>query len=252
MLMDRFLRMTSGPGPSNSSTSSTSAAVSHNHNHNNNQSAVPSHVNLAFSDPRTYCYNSFLGMPLARDAAAYFLARRFLFQQEITATVALQHIQPQHIAWATGAAALLHHLFVLLGNPDAEEACLIPQPYYAAFDNHMQLVGRVTPCGIPQTNPLMGPSTDDLDRAHRTASEVCRCIRLERKGKVSTVSVSMNAVAQPMFLNICSLICIFVARLDPSLPLDHQSQQSPRRHLQSKHHTATCGLGAAPSDAHYR
>jgi 1-aminocyclopropane-1-carboxylate synthase len=154
MLIDRFMRMT------NSSN--------------------------AFSDPRTYCYNSFLGMPLARDAAAYFLARRFLFDRPITADVALRNVQPKHVALATGAAALLNHLFVLLGDSSSnpklqsqkhqqqslQQACLIPLPYYAAFDNHMQLVGDIVPFGIQQINPVLGPSDADLEQAYRAAIAV--------------------------------------------------------------------------------
>jgi hypothetical protein len=104
----------------------------------------------AFTDSSVYCYSSFLGMPLAREAVAYFLAKRFLFggddnvnsngvtsiqhqRANLTPEIALQHIKPHHIALAAGCAPLINHLFYLLGEPG--ECCIIPAPYYAAFEN---------------------------------------------------------------------------------------------------------------------
>jgi hypothetical protein len=69
----------------------------------------------AFLDHSVYLYNNFLGMPVIREAAAYFLARRFLFPHRgnkttttnttsiqplppLTPDEALRHIKPQHIA----------------------------------------------------------------------------------------------------------------------------------------------------------
>lgn len=58
----------------------------------------------AFSDPSVYCYQSFLGLPLARDAVAYFLARRFLFPDDpdLEYDRALTTINPKHVALASG------------------------------------------------------------------------------------------------------------------------------------------------------
>jgi hypothetical protein len=91
----------------------------------------------AFSDSTVYCYNSFLGLPVARDAVAYFLAKRFLFSPEmqVTPEAALYHIKAQHVAIGSGCAAVLHYLFFTLG--EEGECCLIPAPYYAAFDSDM-------------------------------------------------------------------------------------------------------------------
>lgn len=119
----------------------------------------------AFSDSAVYCYNSFLGMPVAREAAAYFLARRFLFPDRTTLPLheALQNVQPQHVALSAGAAPLLNHLFFVLG--EAGDACLIPAPYYAAFDNDMNLVAGIIPFAVHQANPVLGPSESELDLA---------------------------------------------------------------------------------------
>jgi hypothetical protein len=60
----------------------------------------PSTTSAAFGDPVVYCYNSFLGLPVARQAASYFLAKRFLFpeqQHEVTLEQALWNIRPLHI-----------------------------------------------------------------------------------------------------------------------------------------------------------
>lgn len=123
----------------------------------------------AFSDSSVYCYNSFLGMPVAREAAAYFFARRFLFpeKEEMAPDEALTHINPSHVALGAGCAALLNHLFYLLG--EAGECCLIPVPYYAAFENDMNLVAGIVPFGIHQANPTKGPSDAELDLAYMQA-----------------------------------------------------------------------------------
>jgi histidinol-phosphate/aromatic aminotransferase/cobyric acid decarboxylase-like protein len=132
-------------------------------------------ASAALSDPQVYCYNSFLGMPVAREAAAYFLARWFLFpphQDEavepaisrLSPIEALQHIQPSHIALAAGASAILNNLFFVLG--DVGDACLIPAPYYAAFENDMNLVSHIVPFAIHQANPMQGPTESELSLAY--------------------------------------------------------------------------------------
>lgn len=124
----------------------------------------------AFGHSPVYCYNSFLGMHLAREAAAYFLARRFLFADEavVPPSVALQNIEPKHVALSAGAAAILHNLFFLLG--DAGDACLIPAPYYAAFENDMNVVAGVVPFPVQQANPIQGPTAAELDLAFMQVS----------------------------------------------------------------------------------
>jgi 1-aminocyclopropane-1-carboxylate synthase len=93
----------------------------------------------AFSDPIVYCYNSFLGLPLARQAAAYFIAKRFLYPDatSLSTDQALTSINPEHVGLGSGAAGILNSLFYLLG--DQGDACLIPAPYYAAFDSDMSV-----------------------------------------------------------------------------------------------------------------
>lgn len=84
----------------------------------------------AFSDSVVYCYNSFLGLPVARQAAAYFIAKRFykVDDSNLSPDQALSLIRPENIGIGPGAAALLNSLFYLLG--EANDACLIPAPYY--------------------------------------------------------------------------------------------------------------------------
>jgi aspartate/methionine/tyrosine aminotransferase len=123
----------------------------------------------AFSDSSVYCYNSFCGMPVAREAAAYFLARRFLYPDEpsLTPAIALLNIKPKHVALAAGAAAVLNNLFFLLGDPG--DACLIPAPYYAAFDSDMNLVSNIVPFPVIQANPMQGPTEFELNLAYMQA-----------------------------------------------------------------------------------
>lgn len=129
----------------------------------------PGTATATFSDSSVYGYNSGLGMPVAREATAYFLARRFLFPEEpsLTPSEALRHIQSKHVALAAGAAAVLNNLFFLLGDPG--DACLIPAPYYAAFENDMNLVSNIVPFPVVQANPMQGPSDSELNLAFMQA-----------------------------------------------------------------------------------
>jgi hypothetical protein len=127
----------------------------------------------AFADPTVYCYNSFSGLPVARQAAAYFIAKRFLLtdqQHEVTLVQALQMIRPDHVSICAGAVAALNGLFYLLG--DEGDACLIPAPYYAAFESDMSVVSGIVPFAVHMANPTMGPSESELDLAYLEAKSV--------------------------------------------------------------------------------
>ena len=81
----------------------------------------PSTTVSAFSDPAVYCYNSFLGLPVARQAAAYFLAKRFFHTSNLNQSSgiglsleqALQSINPAHIGIGSGAVGILHGKTIL-------------------------------------------------------------------------------------------------------------------------------------------
>lgn len=126
----------------------------------------------AFSDSDVYCYNSFLGMPVARQAAAYFLARRFLYDSDtdLRPEEALRAVQPKHVGLGAGAAPLLNALFFALGN--ASDACLIPAPYYAAFENDMNVVAGIVPIAVNQGNAVAGPTNEELEIAYSAAKKV--------------------------------------------------------------------------------
>ena len=131
-------------------------------------------ASAAFADPQVYCYNSFLGMPVAREATSYFLQRWFLQppntrinqQQQSNEQPMLQqqHINPDHIVLAAGASAVLNNLFFILG--DVGDACLIPAPYYAAFENDMNLMAGIIPFPVHSANPMHGPTESDLSLAY--------------------------------------------------------------------------------------
>eukprot|EP00592_Proboscia_alata_P011200 CAMPEP_0194365870 /NCGR_PEP_ID=MMETSP0174-20130528/13846_1 /TAXON_ID=216777 /ORGANISM="Proboscia alata, Strain PI-D3" /LENGTH=522 /DNA_ID=CAMNT_0039140721 /DNA_START=99 /DNA_END=1667 /DNA_ORIENTATION=- len=151
----------------------------------------------AFSDSVVYGYNSFLGLPSAREAAAYFLARRFLRARDgghssmygsdlggimkpnssseadenspPTSTPFIDRIDPEHVALSSGAAAVLNSLFFSLANPG--EAVLIPAPYYAAFENDMIVVAGLVPFPVHSENPIAGPTPKDLEIAKRKAEK---------------------------------------------------------------------------------
>lgn len=125
----------------------------------------PGTATAAFSDSEVYCYSSFLGLPVARSAIAYFLAKRFLFPNDPTVTPeqALQHVSPQNVAIGAGGASLLNYLFYILG--EKGDCCLIPAPYYAAFESDMSAIAGCKAFPVHTANPVMGPSPQELDLA---------------------------------------------------------------------------------------
>jgi len=121
-------------------------------------------TSATFGHSDVYCYNSFLGMPVARKAAAYFLARRFLFPDhpDFSPEMAFSHVDPRHVVISSGAAACLNNLFFALG--EKGDVCLIPAPYYAAFENDMNVLAGVNPVAVDQANPVAGPTEAELER----------------------------------------------------------------------------------------
>jgi 1-aminocyclopropane-1-carboxylate synthase len=126
----------------------------------------PGTATAAFSDSQVYCYSSFLGLPVARSAVAYFLAKRFLFPDDptITPEQALEHISPQNIAIGSGCASLLNYLFYILG--EKGDCCIIPAPYYAAFESDMSTIAGCKPYPVHIANPVKGPTPEELDLAY--------------------------------------------------------------------------------------
>lgn len=126
----------------------------------------PGTATAAFSDSEVYCYSSFLGLPVARSAIAYFLAKKFLFPENATLAPeeALQHISSDHIAIGAGGAALLNYLFYILG--ENGDCCLIPAPYYAAFESDMSAIAGCKPFAVQMANPAKGPTPGELDLAY--------------------------------------------------------------------------------------
>lgn len=123
----------------------------------------------AFSDSHVYCYSSFLGLPVAREAVAYFLARRFLYPNDpsLTPEAALKAINPFNVALGSGCAALLNYLFFILG--EEGDVCLIPAPYYSAFDNDMSVMAGCKSFPVHLANPTLGPTEHDLQTAYAKA-----------------------------------------------------------------------------------
>ena len=111
----------------------------------------------AFADSVVYSYNGFLGLPQAREAVAYFLARKFLGSTEKGL------IDPQHVAFGSGAASLLNYLCFALA--EEGDAVLIPAPYYAAFESDMATIAKCVPFPIVQSDPAAGPTLSELNAA---------------------------------------------------------------------------------------
>ena len=129
----------------------------------------PGTATAAFSDSVVYGYNGFLGLPQAREAVAYFLARKFLCPNEpnLSPETALERIRPEHVALGSGCAALLNYLFFALA--EEGDAVLIPAPCYAAFESDMRTVAKCVAFPIEQSDPVAGPSINELNGALRKA-----------------------------------------------------------------------------------
>ncbi|KAL7574113.1 hypothetical protein ACA910_014802 [Epithemia clementina (nom. ined.)] len=163
-----------------------------------------------FADSSVYTYNSMLGMPIAREAAAYFLARHFLQlgepqsssqqqqqqQPQFTPQQALQQIPPQCLGLGAGCAALINHVFFLLGEPG--DVCLIPKPYYAAFENDMNLIAQIEPFGVDQAQPALGPTVKELHAAYQKAPKAPKFLLLTNPnnplGTIYAPHVIRNAI----------------------------------------------------------
>ena len=118
------------------------------------------------NNPTVYGYNTFAGLPYARKVGASFIGKRFLLSQHegnnrsdddddtTTTTETLKEgdesvggvtssssrtVDPRHIGIGSGAAGILHSLFYLLGSKADNDCCLIPTPFYAAFENQMKV-----------------------------------------------------------------------------------------------------------------
>ena len=91
-----------------------------------------------------------MGLPPARESAAYFLARRFLLANDggqstispkhpnMTEEQLLQRVDPENVALGSGCTSLLGHLFFALA--EVGDAVLIPSPFYVSFEKNMKVI----------------------------------------------------------------------------------------------------------------
>lgn len=119
----------------------------------------------AFSDSSVYCYNNTLGLPGAREALAYFLAKHFLFpdRRDMTFEDSLSYIRPELVCYGAGASSLISHLALCLA--ERGDAVLIPAPYYAAFDVDLKIIAGCIAVPVYCGDPSRGPSPRDLENA---------------------------------------------------------------------------------------
>ena len=139
----------------------------------------------AFSDSSSYCHESLLGLYNAREAVAYFLQKRFLRVDSITAPLDTlsnnmimsdaqpnsdQLINPEYIAFGAGVNSLISQVLYSIAN--AGDVVLIPAPYYAAFDYDIETIARCEPHPVYMDNPMLGPTISDLENAAKIAEKV--------------------------------------------------------------------------------
>ena len=60
----------------------------------------------------------------------------------------------------------------MLFRSEEGDACLIPAPYYAAFENDMSVVAGIVPFAVHMMNPTQGPTASELDAAYIEAKSV--------------------------------------------------------------------------------
>ena len=100
----------------------------------------------------------------------------------------------------------LSALFYLLG--DEGDACLIPAPYYAAFENDMRMVARIVPFAVQMANPIQGPSANELDLAYIEAKSVSKIEFSTSRSGLSSMSARIHA-----------MVCLILIRRNHKKPL---------------------------------
>ena len=96
-------------------------------------------------------------------------AKHFMYpeRRDMSVIDALNIIRPEHVAFGSGASSLLSHLALSLA--EEGDAVLIPAPYYAAFDVDLRMVAGCIAFPVHSTNAVLGPTSDDLERAAKLA-----------------------------------------------------------------------------------
>jgi aspartate/methionine/tyrosine aminotransferase len=153
----------------------------------------PSTAITAFSDSSSYCYGSFLGLPSAREAAAYFLQRRFLMKPQhvgmhrvdsmtfpltslsmCEAGCRFNHdaslINPEHIALGAGVNSLISQILYTLAQPG--DVVLVPAPFYATFEYDAKTIAGCVIYPVYMNDPMVGPTKKDLDMVARVVENV--------------------------------------------------------------------------------
>jgi aspartate/methionine/tyrosine aminotransferase len=88
----------------------------------------------------------------------------------------------------------LNYLFFILG--EEGDACIIPAPYYAAFENDMGAMAKCKPFPCYMANASVGPTENELDIAYLQASSV-------------SVLVINLCASQSVFADLYSLFSVY-------------------------------------------
>lgn len=76
-------------------------------------------------------------------------------------------VPPENIVANAGLGSVLSSLFITIVEPG--DACLIPAPYYAAFDNDLRALARCEPFPIHQEYPNYSLTEENLENAYNAA-----------------------------------------------------------------------------------
>lgn len=188
----------------------------------------------AFSDSSSYCYGSFLGLPSAREAAAYFLQKRFLMRPQHTGmhrvdsmTVPLtslsrcesgcrfshdaSFINPEHIALGAGVNSLISQMLYILAQPG--DVVLIPAPFYATFEYDARTIAGCVIYPVYMNDPIVGPTKTDLDHVASVVENHGKRVRVllltnpnDPLGVIYKPSVMRDAVKWARARNIHTIV----------------------------------------------
>lgn len=117
---------------------------------------------------QTFGYDDMRGVMRFRSAIARFLSRHLCANRV--------ECKPEHVILASGAAAIIDHLFFALC--DDGDGVLIPAPYYPAFDLDLMVKAGVVPIPVPTEDTDFVATAASLAAAARNALRLGKCKRI--------------------------------------------------------------------------
>jgi len=112
-------------------------------------------ASVAFSNHESWEYNDMTGLSQMKGAVARLWNRKVCGGAEL--------VRKTDIVCGAGAAAVLNNTFAC--TCEVGEAVLIPAPYYAAFENDMEVLSGLRPVKVVVGDVVRGPTTEEWEAA---------------------------------------------------------------------------------------